>query len=71
MFQAIKKLFGSKQDRDVAKYQPVVEEVNAVFVTLSGLSNDELRNRTLQFRERIAEYLSSIDTEITSLNEQA
>ncbi|MEM9259514.1 MAG: preprotein translocase subunit SecA, partial [Bacteroidota bacterium] len=71
MFKAIKKLFGSKQDRDVAKYQPVVEEVNAVFATLSGLSNDELRNRTLEFRQRIAEYLSSIDTEIISLNEQA
>ncbi|MEL7162599.1 MAG: hypothetical protein AAFN92_17715 [Bacteroidota bacterium] len=71
MLKALKKLFGSKQDRDVAKYQPVVDEVNEVFVTLSGLSNDELRNRTQDFRQRIADYLSSIDSEISRLGEEA
>ncbi|MEO0733857.1 MAG: preprotein translocase subunit SecA, partial [Bacteroidota bacterium] len=71
MLKALKKLFGSKQDRDVAKYQPIVEEVNEIFAGLSGLSNDELRNRTADFRQRIADYLSSIDAEIVRLGEEA
>ena len=41
------KLFGSKYDRDVKKYLPVVEQVHAEFDRLQGLSNDELRNKTL------------------------
>jgi preprotein translocase subunit SecA len=70
MLKALKKLFGSKQDRDVALYTPVVGEINAVYVGLSSLSNDELRNRTDIFRAKIADYLSDIDTEVASLKEQ-
>ena len=50
----IGKLFGNKQDRDVATYQPIVDEINVIFAGLSNLSNDELRNRTHTFRARIA-----------------
>jgi len=67
----IGKLFGNKQDRDVATYQPIVEEINAVFAGLSNLSNDDLRNRTHTFRERIAEHLSEIDATIVRLKDEA
>ncbi len=70
MFKALKKLFGSKQDRDVAMYQPVVAKINDIYAGLSSLSNDELRNRTDDFRARIADYLADIDNELKSLNEQ-
>ncbi|WP_020568494.1 preprotein translocase subunit SecA [Neolewinella persica] len=65
------KLFGSKQDRDVATYQPVVDEINVVFEGLSSLTNDELRNRTHDLRARINEHLSAIDEQITQLNAAA
>ncbi|MFK8164213.1 MAG: preprotein translocase subunit SecA [Lewinella sp.] len=65
------KLFGSKQDRDVATYQPVVDEINVVFEGLSSLTNDELRNRTHDLRARIAEHLSAIDEQITNLDAAA
>ncbi len=67
----LKNLFGTKYDRDVATYQPVVEEINEIFVGLATLSNDELRNKTLEFRTRIAEYLSEIDEEIEQLQKEA
>ncbi|MTB52669.1 preprotein translocase subunit SecA [Lewinella sp. W8] len=70
MFKALKKLFGSKQDRDVAKYQPIVEDINSIYAGLEKLSNDELRERTTEFRRRIAEYLSSIDEEIVKLEKE-
>ena len=71
MFKALKKLFGSKQDRDVAVYQPVVDQINEIYAELSGLSNDQLRQRTDDFRTRIGEYLSGIDAEIAQLREDA
>lgn len=63
-----KKIFGSKQDRDVATYQPTVDAINEVYVTLQTLSNDELRARTPMLRERIKDYLSEIDSELDRLN---
>ncbi len=71
MIGFIKKIFGTKQDRDVATYQPLVDAINDEFDQLSTLSNDELRNRTQQFRERIAEYLSEIDADIKAIEEEA
>ena len=65
------KVFGSKQDRDVATYQPLVEETNKVYATLRNLSNDELRARTPMLRARIAEYLADIDGQLDSLKEKA
>lgn len=65
------KIFGNKQDRDVATYTPIVEEINEVFAGLSGLTNDQLRNRTHTFRARIAEHLSEIDASITRLKTAA
>ncbi|MEL6356465.1 MAG: preprotein translocase subunit SecA, partial [Bacteroidota bacterium] len=71
MFSALKKLFGSKQDRDLAKYEPRVDEINEIHATLAPLSNDELRNKTVEFRARIAEYLSDIDEELKKLQQAA
>ncbi|NJB85895.1 preprotein translocase subunit SecA [Lewinella marina] len=71
MFKALKKLFGSKQDRDVAAYQPVVDEINEIYKGLATLSNDALRQRTDDFRARIAEYLAEIDAEIKRLRAEA
>ncbi len=71
MIGILKGLFKSKSERDYAKYAPVVEEINEIYEQLRDLSNDELRNKTLQFRKRIQEYLSDIDQEIANLRQQA
>ena len=68
MFNIVKKVFGSKYDRDVKGYTPIVEEINKHSETYLSLSNDELRNKTLEFQDRIAEYLKEIDSEIELLN---
>ena len=72
MLGFIKKLFGgSKSDKDNALYQPYVNEINRNFEAYSSLSNDELREKTIEFRDRIAHFLSEIDTQINEINEQA
>lgn len=71
MLGLLKKILGTKQDRDMAKYQINVEKINRFFADYRKLSNDELRNKTLEFRQRIADYLSDIDAEILKVNQQA
>ncbi len=68
MLGLINKLFGNKSGRDIKEIQPLVEEINAEYAKLASISNDELRAKTQIFRNRIAEFLKSIDDEITALN---
>ncbi|MES2619526.1 MAG: preprotein translocase subunit SecA [Bacteroidota bacterium] len=67
----VKSIFGSKSDRDYKEMQPIVSEINAEYEKLKSLNNDELRNKTVEFRQRISDHLSNIDKEIADLREQA
>ncbi|MEP7194941.1 MAG: preprotein translocase subunit SecA [Saprospiraceae bacterium] len=71
MFNFLKKVFGSKQDRDVKSYSDRVGLVNEFQKQYSSLSNDELRNKTTEFRDQINEYLSQINQEISDLKDSA
>ena len=71
MFGLLKKIFGTKQDKDVQAFQARVIEINQYFDKYNSLSNDQLRNKTLEFKERIKEYLSNIDQEINDLKDRA
>jgi preprotein translocase subunit SecA len=64
-------IFGNRQDRELKEMNPLVAQINAEYDKLKSLSNDELRNKTVEFRARIAEYLNDIDAEIAALKEQA
>ena len=48
---------------------PKVEDVNKEFDKLQSLSNGQLRNKTVEFRESISENLSDIDAKIAKLKE--
>ncbi len=72
MFGFISKLLGgSKSEKDVKKIQPLVAKTNEYFASYQSLSNDQLRNKTQDFRARIKEHLTSIDEEIAARNEEA
>ena len=72
MIGFLSKLFGgNKSDKDVKKIRPVVEKVNQHFASYSSLSNDQLRNKTQEFRQRIQAHLAPTDEAIASKNKQA
>ncbi len=71
MLKVIQKIFGTKYDRDVKTYSPVVDIINEHFQSYKGLSHDELRNKSLEFKNKIAEHLAGIDSDINALKEQA
>lgn len=66
------KLFGgSKSEKDIKLLQPMVIKVNQFFATYQLLTNDELRNKTNEFRQRIKAHLAEVDAEIEAANKKA
>jgi preprotein translocase subunit SecA len=72
MLGFIQKLFGgSKSEKDVKTIQPIVEKINGFFTAYQSLTNDQLRAKTQEFKQRIQSHLTEIDKEIADLNAQA
>lgn len=71
MLKIFQKVFGTKFDRDVKEYLPVVEQINAHFESYSSLTNDELRNKTYEFRQTIADHLQGINADIEKIKVDA
>jgi preprotein translocase SecA subunit len=55
MLNLIKKIVGSKNDREVKRIRPYVNEINELEADLKELSDAELRDKTEQFKQRIRE----------------
>ncbi len=62
------KIIGSKSDRDLKEIKPLLDKIAAIYPTLSGESNDQLRLRTANFRALINEQLSERRARIASIN---
>jgi len=72
MLKIISKLFGgNKSEKDVKQMLPIVQKANEFFRQYETLTNDELRNKTVEFRQRIKEHLTGIDAEIESRKQEA
>jgi preprotein translocase subunit SecA len=71
MFNFLKKVFGTKSDRDMKEFAPMVEKINQEYAKLRDLSHDELRGKTIEFRAKIKDYLLDIDSEIAKVSENA
>ncbi|MFO1151459.1 MAG: preprotein translocase subunit SecA [Alsobacter sp.] len=55
MFGALaKKVFGSANDRRLKTYRPKIAAINALEAEIQALSDDQLRGRTQDFREQLA-----------------
>jgi preprotein translocase subunit SecA len=72
MLGFLSKMFGgSKSEKDIKSIQPYVLKINQHFAAYQSLSNDQLRNKTQEFRQRIQAHLQKINDEMAGLNKQA
>ncbi len=62
----IKAFVGDKSQKDVKATQPYITKIKALESVLALLSNDELRAKTAEFKEKIKQARSKQDTEIES-----
>ncbi len=67
MLGILKKIFGDKQVKDVKMLTPIVEEINAEYEKIKNLSDDELKAKTPEFKERIQQYTSEIRNKIDEM----
>ena len=71
MLGFLTKVFGSKSERDIKAIQPLVIKINEEYAKLSSITNDELRSKTVYFKDVIAKALSDIDGKISDLKASA
>ncbi len=72
MLKFISKLFGgSKSEKDVQSIMPIIQKVGAFYQDLQALSNDALRAKTVEFKDRIKAHLKTIDDVIEGKNAEA
>ena len=67
MLDIFKKFLGNKSDRDIKGINPQVVVALEFGKALSEISNDELRAKTLEFRQRIQDRISAKQQEISEL----
>jgi len=65
MIKILEKIFGTKNERELKRYFKIVEEINALEPRISKLSDEELKEKTDEFKERLTkgETLDDILTE--------
>jgi len=51
----LKKIFGSKYERDLKAAQPIVRLINSLEPTISKLSDEQLKAKTPEFKQRLAQ----------------
>ena len=64
----LKVFVGDKNKKDLRELQPIVESVRAFDAQMEDLSLDGLRNKTLEFKQKIGDARKSFDDTISALN---
>src|SRR5574343_36873 len=67
MFGFLKKVFGTKSEKDVRDIEPMVDDINKIYSTLTSISNDELRNRSAKLKEQIQAGIAEEKNKIASI----
>ncbi|RIV69844.1 preprotein translocase subunit SecA [Flagellimonas aequoris] len=68
LINSVLKVFvGDKSEKDVKALQPLVKEIKSFEQQLEGLSHDELRQKTVDFKAKIAEDCKEINDKIAAL----
>ena len=67
MLDFIKKILGDKHTKETKILWPIVDEINVEYEKIKNLSDDELRVKTSEFKERIQNHTAETRTKIEEL----
>jgi preprotein translocase subunit SecA len=65
--KAISAVFGTKSEKDLKELYPFVHKVNDAWQKINGVTNDQLRAKTQEFKEFLNGQLKEIDTQISEI----
>ncbi|MBO4581046.1 MAG: preprotein translocase subunit SecA [Bacteroidales bacterium] len=67
MANILQKLFGTKSDRDLKELRPILAKIQAIYPVIEQLSNDDLRKKTLEFKQKIKDATSEDEQSIAQI----
>ncbi len=67
MIGFLKKMLGNKSERDLKEIRPILDQCLAAYEKISKLSNDELRAKTQEFRQKIQDKVKGKKEEVEAL----
>lgn len=67
MFGFLKKILGSKSDKDLKEIYPLVDKINSEYDKLNTISDEDLRSKTEEFKLKIKNSLIETEEEINNL----
>ena len=70
MANFLSKLFGTKSDRDLKEVKPYLDATLKVYPEIQKLTNDQLRAKTIEFKERIRKEVESEENELATLRQR-
>ncbi len=68
--QIMTKMFGSKYERDQKAIRPIVEQIKSVSPKLENISNDELRQQTLNLKARLKDTVKEDQAQVDHLRQR-
>ncbi len=66
----LKKIFGDKNVRATKDLWPLVEEINTIYESFKNLSDDQLRSKTTELKEKIQNETAELRTQIDEIKNQ-
>ena len=70
MANILTQLFGNKSQRDLRVVKPFLDATLAVYPTIAKLDNDQLRDKTTQFKQKIAAAIDTEENELAQLRKR-
>ena len=70
MANFLSKLFGTKSDRDLKEVKPFLDATLKIYPEIQKLDNDQLRAKTIEFKERIRKEVEAEENELASLRQR-
>lgn len=70
MFKFLSKIFPSKSAKDVKEILPIVDEINSICEGLKDLTDEQLKNKTIEFKEKIKSQIEELENKIVELQEK-
>jgi preprotein translocase subunit SecA len=55
MKKMFEKFFGSYSSRELKRLEPTIEKIESLDIEMEGLSDEDLKNKTFEFKKRLAE----------------
>jgi preprotein translocase subunit SecA len=68
--KVLKTFVGSKTDRDYKELSPIIDEVAVAYQSYQSISDDALRNKTVELKAKIADKTKTQEDEITALKDK-